>query len=254
LGNINPCSGVTITVSASSVNPSAGQSNGTITATATGGIGFTYSINNGAFQGTGNFSNLAAGTYIITAKSAAGCLGTKTVTLSSTDPCAAKNIMINVAPTLVVPCITPTNNGKLEITASGSTGFTYSINGGAFQASGVFSSLAAGTYAITVKDADGCTKSQSFTLNLAAKGPLFTQMRALITTRCSGSNCHMNGSSRSGYNFDQDCSIVTRWDAIYKSCVTYQLKRMPISPQPIFTAAEKQLVTDWVNKGHKYTD
>lgn len=82
----------------------------------------------------------------------------------------------------------------------------------------------------------------------------FTQMRNLISTRCNGSGCHMNGGSAAGYNFDQDCSIVTYWNQINKSCVLYTMVKMPKSPQALLTAAEKQIITNWVNAGHRYTD
>jgi hypothetical protein len=42
--------------------------------------------------------------------------------------------------------------------------YTYSINGGAFQASGTFLNLAPGTYTITAKDPNGCTASKAITL------------------------------------------------------------------------------------------
>jgi hypothetical protein len=29
---------------------------------------------------------------------------------------------------------------------------------------------------------------------------------------------------------------------------------MPISPQPALTTAEKAIITNWINAGHRYTD
>lgn len=250
LGSTNPCSGVTITVSTTKTDPTTGQSNGSITATATGGTGFTYSLNGGAYQTSGTFSNLAAGNYTVTAKSSQGCLGTKTVTLTSANPCTNTNITITSAIVNVVPCSTTANNGKITVTASGSSGYTYNINGGAYQASNIFSNLAAGTYTVGVKDLNGCTKTASAVVGTAARGPLFAEVRTLITNRCGGSSCHMNGGNKAGYNFDNDCSIVTAWSAIRSSCVTSN--SMPNPPQPQLTAAEKQKITDWINAGHTY--
>jgi hypothetical protein len=252
---VNPCTGVTVTVSTTQVNPGTGASNGSITASATGGTGFTYSINNGAFQTSGTFSNLAAGAYTITAKNSNGCTGAKAVTLVATSPCSG--VTISITPTIVntVPCATPTNNGSITVAASGSTGFTYNNNGGAYQTSNLFSSLAAGSYSIGVKDANGCTQTQAVTVAVAAQGPMFAQMRSLITTRCSnGSGCHMNGGNTAGYNFDSDCSIVTKWSQINGACITGTLVTMPISPQAPLTAAEKLVITNWINAGHKYTN
>lgn len=237
------------------MNPSTGQSNGSITASATGGTGFTYSVNGGAYQTSGTFSNLGAGAYTITAKNSNGCLGTKAVTLSATSTCTSVNITITPAVTNVVPCSTPAANGSITITAAGSSGYTYNKNGGAYQASNVFPSLTAGSYLMGVKDANGCTKTQTVTVSASASGPLFAAVRNLITTRCSsGSGCHMNGGSAAGYNFDNDCNIVTYWSQINNSCVTYTLKKMPISPQALLTTTEKAVITNWVNAGHKFTN
>ncbi len=252
---VNPCAGVTVTVTTAQVNPTTGQSNGSITASATGGSGFTYSLNNGAFQSSGTFTGLAAGSYTVTAKNSNGCLGAKTVTLVASSPCSSVNISITTAIVNTVPCSTPTNNGSIAVTATGSTGFTYNKNGGAYQTSNLFGSLAAASYTIGVKDGNGCTASVVVAVGVAPKGPLFTQMRNLITTRCSnGNGCHMNGGNKAGYNFDNDCSIVTSWSAINGSCITGTLTTMPISPQAPLTTAEKQIIINWIAAGHKYTD
>ncbi len=255
---INPCAGVTVTVTTTTVNPSTGASNGSITASATGGTGFTYSLNNGTYQASGTFSNLAAGTYTVTAKNSNGCLGATSVTLTAANICASTNITITTAVVNTTPCITPANNGSITVTAAGSTGFTYNINGGAYQASNIFASLAAGTHLIGVKDVNGCTKTQSTTVGVVASGPLFAQVRSLITTKCAGSGCHMGaGNSAAGHNFDADCSVVSKWSQINGSCVTYTLKKMPLNQAGTFitlTAAEKAMITNWVNAGHRYTD
>ncbi len=251
---IDPCAGVTVVVTTTQVNPSQGQSNGSITATATGGTGFTYSLNGGAFQASGTFSGLAAGTYTVTAKNSVGCLGSTTVTLVATSPCAGINIVITTVIVNTTPCVTPAT-GSITITATGSSGFTYNINGGAYQASNVFSALAAGTFTVGVKDANGCTKTATAIVGTVASGPKFAQMRTLISTRCNGSSCHIgNGQNAAGYNFDPDCSIVTYWNQINKACVLYTMVPMPKSPQPLLTAAEKLVITNWINAGHRYTD
>jgi hypothetical protein len=250
LGASNPCSGITVVVTSTSVNPTSGQSNGSITASASGGTGFTYSLNNGTYQATGNFTGLAAGAYTITAKNSNGCLGTQLVTLTATSICSGVNITIT--PTIVnaTPCISPAN-GSIGVTAAGSTGFMYNIGGGTYQAGNSFPNLAAGSYLMGVKDGNGCTSSQTVTVGVVPAGPTFALVRTLISSRCSGSGCHMNGGSAAGYNFDADCSIVTNWSLINSSAVTNG--NMPKSPQAKLTAAEKLIITNWVNAGHLYT-
>jgi hypothetical protein len=253
LGSTNPCNGVTINVTLTKVDPSTGSSNGSITATATGATGFTYSLNSGVYQTSGTFNGLAAGTYSVTAKSTAGCLGTSQITLVATNPCATTNITITTVIVNNTACVTPVS-GKITVTATGSSGFTYNLNGGAYQASNIFSALSAGNYTVGVKDLNGCTKTASAAITNIQSGPLFTQMRTLISTRCNGSGCHMNGGSAAGYNFDPDCNIVTYWNQINRSCVLYTMVKMPKSPQALLTAAEKQKITDWINAGHRYSD
>jgi len=252
LNAIDPCAGVTVVVAASPINPSTGVSNGSITASATGSTGFTYSINNGAYQASGIFANLAAGSYTISAKSSSGCLGSKIVTLIATNPCTNVNIVMTAAVVNTTPCKTPINNGSITITASGSTGLSYNIIGGAYQAGNVFAGLNAATYLMGVKDANGCTKILSVIVGVVPAGPLFAAVRSLISTKCSGNGCHMNGTATKGYNFDSDCSVLTYWSQINGACVTGTLARMPISPQTALTAAQKASITSWINAGHQY--
>jgi hypothetical protein len=250
LGASNPCNGITVVVSLTKVDPTSGQSNGSITATATGGSGFTYSLNGGAFQVSGTFTGLAAGTYTVTAKNSNGCLGTASITLIGTNPCNGITITITSAIVNYTPCTTPAT-GRITVTASGSSGFTYNLNGGAYQSSNIFSNLAAGTYTIGVRDANGCSNTATATVGTTAQGATFAPVRTLITNRCSGSGCHIGtGNNAAGYNFDNDCSIVTYWSQINNAAVVNGT--MPKSPQPKLTAAEKQLITNWINAGHGY--
>ena len=251
LGSTNPCTGVTVTVTTTQVNPTTGQSNGSITASATGGTGFTYSLNGGAYQASGTFTALAAGTYTISAKNSNGCLGSTQVTLSAANPCTNTTITVSSVVVNYTPCLTPAS-GKITVTAAGSSGFTYNLNNGAYQASNIFSNLTAAAYTIGVKDLNGCTKTATATVGTAASGPLFAAVRNIITTRCSGSGCHMNGANAAGYNFDADCSVVSQWSKINSSSVTGN--NMPKSPQAKLTTAEKQAITNWINAGHLYTN
>ena len=78
---VDPCKSVTITPVANKAHTITGQSLGTITVTSPIGSGLTYSIG-GAYQGSVNFFNLAAGNYTISAKNADGCSGTVAVTVN----------------------------------------------------------------------------------------------------------------------------------------------------------------------------
>ena len=161
-GSGDPCAGKSITISGSAVPTTAPSStDGSITVTATGSTGFTYSLNGGAYQASGSFANLAPGNYSVNAKDGAGCIKSASFTVTATS-CPAITVTATVTHTTGTA-----SNGSISASASGSTGFTFSLNGGAFQASGNFINLATGSYTVTAKDGNGCTGSGTFVVNAA---------------------------------------------------------------------------------------
>ena len=169
--NANP----TATVSTQTNVSCTGGSTGSVTVTgASGTPAYTYSDNGTSFQASNVFSTLAANTYTLTIKDANGCTGTTTATI--TQPTAA--VAASVSASTNVNCFGGTT-GSITVTGSGGTSpYTYSDNGTSFQASNVFSTLAAGSYTLTVKDANGCTATATKTL---------TQPSATVAASVSGS-------------------------------------------------------------------
>ncbi len=241
----NPCSGVSIAVNATTSNvTSCSSNNGSISASATGSTGFTYSINATTFQASGNFTGLAAGNFTITAKDANGCTGTTSATVGT----STANITLTPSVSAVVPCSTPANNGSLSVAASGGTSpYTYSFNGGAFSANATLNNQATGTVTVQAKDANGCTSSNiTVTIGTATAGPLFTAVKNIINSRCGG--CHTGGGSSGGTNFDSDCGIVSKASRIHTRTVIQA--NMPSSgPIP---ANERQAITNWINAGAQF--
>ncbi|MBI1225445.1 MAG: T9SS type B sorting domain-containing protein [Bacteroidetes bacterium] len=124
-----------------------------ITATAAGGI--EYGIDTGSgitWQAGSTFANLQAGTYSVYVRNADGSCeaaynGNQIVIAAPTAPA-----ITNVASTPPNGC---DNDGTITITATGGQPpLQYSI-GGAFQASGSFTGLGAGTYNIIVQNSNG---------------------------------------------------------------------------------------------------
>lgn len=78
---------------------------------------------------------------------------------------------------------TPTNsgcdktNGSIEVVASGSTGWQYSLNGGAFQSTPLFTSLNPGSYTVVAKDSAGCLAAQPVTIT-ADTAPTITNLKS----------------------------------------------------------------------------
>ena len=144
---------VTATVINNNCNAS---SNGSITTNVTGGTGsYTYSWSNG--ETTSAISNLVAGNYSVTITDVNNCTSVQSFTI--TEPTA-----------LATPTATSTNltcngsaDGAISLTMSGGVSpYTYAWTGlsGSFSATSKdISSLAAGSYSVTVTDANGCTTS-----------------------------------------------------------------------------------------------
>jgi hypothetical protein len=256
-GPTDPCSGVTITVSGTVTNTSGpGQNNGSISASASGSSGLTFSINGGAFQSSGNFTGLAAGTYTITAKNNSGCSGSATFTISNGDPCVGLSFTVGGNATNATPCLA-TPNGSLTITTSGGgSGFTYNINGGAYQSSATFTNLVAGTYTVGAKEAGGCVKTASVTINATAPGTLFAPVKVIINTNCAISGCHSGTIPAGGIDFTQDCNIVANAVRIKVRAVdSYNtINQMPPPPSPGLSLADRNTITAWVNAGGSYTN
>ncbi len=127
----------------------------TLTASVAGGVGtFTYLWSNNAT--TASISVGTAGTYSVTVTDANGCIGQGSGVLT-----------VNQNPTVTVnnAAVCEGSSGTLTATATGGTGpFTYLWNNNATTAS--ISVGTAGTYSVTVTDANGCTGQGSGTLTL----------------------------------------------------------------------------------------
>jgi hypothetical protein len=133
-----------------------GNSTGSIDLTVSGGTP-AYSYNWGGGITTQDRSNLAAGTYTVTVTDANGC--TKTLSASITQPPSA---LTASATTTNSTCGNP--NGSVDLTVSGGTSpYTYAWSNGATTQD--LSNVMAGTYTVTVTDANGCTKTTSATVN-----------------------------------------------------------------------------------------
>ena len=146
----------TVLIAASSVTSTLacnGNTDGQITASASGGTpSYIFAWSNGATTATA--SGLSAGTYTVTVTDQNGCTDSNSTILM--EP-AVLNAAASVTSTLA--CNGDTNG---QITASGTGGtpsYLYAWSNGA--TSQTASSLSAGTYTVTITDANGCTDSNS---------------------------------------------------------------------------------------------
>ncbi|MBI4648565.1 MAG: hypothetical protein HY738_18770, partial [Bacteroidia bacterium] len=158
-----------LTISMSKTNVTCnGGNNGTATATPAGGTpAYTYLWSNA--QTTQTATTLTAGTWTVTVTDALGC--TKTASVTITQPAAIVLTMSNIATTCGL------NNGSatVSISSGGVSPFDYQWSNGSAtmntaSTSNTISSLASGTYTVTVTDNNNCTAIGSTTV--AASTPV----------------------------------------------------------------------------------
>lgn len=128
---------------------------GSVVVTAAGGTGpFNYLWSNAATGQT--VGSLCLGSYTITATDSKGCTNSKIITI--TEPAI---LLANVSGT-DPNCLSTTSGSAVSNPAGGTAAYGYSWSNGALTQTN--SSLAAGSYTVTVTDSKGCTDTQSVTL------------------------------------------------------------------------------------------
>ncbi len=120
-------------------------------------------------------TGLAAGTYTVTVTDAASLTATAMATVTQPTPIVLSNTQVNVL-------CNGAATGSIDLTVSGGTpGYTYVWSSG--QTTQDRSGLVAGTYTVTVTDANGCTKTSSATIT----EPLVIALTTVVTNvACNG--------------------------------------------------------------------
>jgi len=160
-----------------------GGSTGSLTITASGGDGgpYQYSINGGvSFQASATFTGLAANTYNIVIEDGLGCQGATTAVVSN-PPAVTYSAVIGSENCGAV-------DGSISLTGSGGNGgpFQYSINNGVtFQASGLFTGLAANSYDIVVEDVNGCQTTGTETVTGTGAATI-SGINEIVSLQCNG--------------------------------------------------------------------
>ncbi len=156
-----------ISFSKTNVSGCAGNTNGIINVSATGGTGsLQYRLNSNPYQGSGNFTGLSAGNYTLTIRDQNNCLKDTAFRISEPAPLTAtitSSVYINEY-----------YKGSINITnVTGGTGsYLYSITGmtGPFTTTTNYTGLNAGTYTVVVRDQNNCIYSK--TIEITQMPPL----------------------------------------------------------------------------------
>ncbi|MDF2437818.1 MAG: hypothetical protein K0Q95_2194 [Bacteroidota bacterium] len=179
-----------------------GATTGDATATATGGTSpydYVWANASGTLQTTNNvagantISSLTAGTYTVTVTDNSGCVSNTNVTI--TQPASAASVAIT---STTNPACGSTNGSATAQAAGGSSPYDYvwSNSTGTLQTnnnisgSDVLSSLAAGTYTVTITDNNGC--SSTAVAAILNSGGGLTSITSSTNVTCFGGT---NGSA-----------------------------------------------------------
>ncbi|MBK6833457.1 MAG: gliding motility-associated C-terminal domain-containing protein [Bacteroidetes bacterium] len=175
----NPIPGV-ITSSQSACASSTGSL--TMAAPSSGNSPFVYSLNGAVVQASNLFNSLAPANYTITVVDANGCSASDTASVYQ----QASPVITNVTN---IQSICTAANGSITVqnVSGGVAPYTYSLNGGATQASNVFSNIVAGSYTVTVIDAGGCVDTELNTVT-SNSGTLAVDSIAITNTSCGSAN------------------------------------------------------------------
>jgi hypothetical protein len=163
-----------------------GGSNGAIDITASGGVPpYSYSWNPGGAT-TEDLAGVAANAYSVTVTDADGRTTSGSWTVTQPSALALSQTHVNVL-------CNGGSTGSIDLTVTGGTGsHTYAWSNGATTED--LSGLAAGSYSVTVTDANGCT---------ASLGPITISQTAPFTL----SETHVNVSCFNGSNGSIDLTV-----------------------------------------------
>ncbi|HPJ63601.1 SprB repeat-containing protein, partial [Lentimicrobium sp.] len=151
---ILPANALTANVSYTNISCN-GLTDGTISITdpQNGSGTYEYSIDNGAtWQGSGIYTGLPAGVYVVMLRDALEPVNSVILTtITITEPA-----ILSAAVTWTNETLPGANDGTITVSApsGGSGAYEYSINGMVWQASGVFTGLVPGFYQVFIRDAN----------------------------------------------------------------------------------------------------
>lgn len=165
--------GSDVNVSVTTTDSNCAQSNaGTARAMVAGGTApYTFAWSNGADVQV--LMGLDAGTYTVTVTDANGCTAVGSGTINN-----ATDIDVTVS-TTSTSC-DGRNDGAAQVSATGGTApYTYEFSNG--QSGTATNNLSAGSYEVTVTDANGCTAVETFTIDEGSN--------VVVTVETTDSNC-----------------------------------------------------------------
>lgn len=181
VGNYNPLQ----VLSSGHAQLCSNTASGSVSITVLNGSGaFQYAWSNNTTSSVGTLNNLMPGTYKVTVTDlVSGCTGTGMGVVLPATPIIITGTTKNVS-------TYGNNDGNVNITVcGGAPAYTYTWNNGSSMQD--LNGLPAGTYTVTVSDANGCTATSSYNINQPGPNTNFSintnVQAASCGTACNGS-------------------------------------------------------------------
>jgi gliding motility-associated-like protein len=158
-----------------------GACDGKIAITAQGGAGgFTYLWTDPAGTTDSVVTGLCAGTFNGQVTDANGCLAFANITI--TEPA---ELLVNITDSLDATCNGGNSGWALVSYSGGNAPYSIQWNDGSSQTSDTAKALTAGTYTVTVTDANGCSDQDIITI--AQPTIISVSLNSLVHVACTGS-------------------------------------------------------------------
>lgn len=208
-----------LVVASETSNVTCDNSQGTITAIASGGWGtYEYELTGDvsiAYSPNGTFTNLSAGNYTVNVRDIEGCIASSSVVLIEPSP-------IDATFTPSASQLLCFGDQNASITVSNVTGgqgteYIYTLNTisptvstSGPQSSNVFTDLAAGTYSVTITDSLGCTLT-SVDIVITEPTPIQASLVTATTQTClTESTLTLSASGGTGpYSYSSDSAFTS---------------------------------------------
>tara|TARA_R110002012_G_scaffold222599_1_gene394455 strand:- start:7628 stop:8191 length:564 start_codon:yes stop_codon:yes gene_type:complete len=130
--------------------------------------------------------------------------------------------------------------GVVEVEASGGFGdYRYQLDGGAFQASGIFGGVGPGKYIVGVVDSGGCTNTLD--VQIYSGISFAASIKPIIEANCAISGCH-DGSGNIDYNNFDNIKL-------NPSDIKSRTQSGDMPRNGTLTAAEIDMIACWVDDG-----
>jgi hypothetical protein len=187
-----------IIASASLVQPDCPDSTGEITLVITGGTGLLqYNWSNG--ESTQSLTNLAAGTYTVNITDAVSCSSDSIFSIQSIPNFLVTESILNVV-------CNSDSSGSIQVSVNGgNTPYSISWSGNGINQTGVVANnLPAGTYIVSISDANNCPYTNTYSVT---EPNAITLSAAVIDATCSTCNGSISLSMNGGvapYSFEWD--------------------------------------------------